>query len=93
MAPATQDTQPVVFSQTEFHAILRLAMREAVRTTLINILEEEVEQFIQAAPYERSPLRRDRRNGHYLRDLDTSVGHLEALPVPRTLERLSDPGL
>ena len=63
---------------------LRLVLREAVRTTLINILEEEVEQFIQAAPYERSPLRRDRRNGHYSRDLGTSVGQLEALPVPRT---------
>jgi len=84
MAPETQDTQPVVFSQTEFHAALRFAMREAVRLTLINILEEELEQFVQAAPYERSPLRRDRRNGHYARDLDTSVGHLDALPVPRT---------
>jgi len=84
MAPETQDTQPVVFSQTEFHAALRLAMREAVRSTLINILEEEVELFVQAGPYERSPLRRDRRNGYYARDLDTSVGHLDALPVPRT---------
>lgn len=84
MAPEPQDTQPVVFSQTEFHASLRLVLREAVRTTLINILEEEVQQFIQAAPYERSPLRRDRRNGHYVRDLGTSVGQLEALPVPRT---------
>lgn len=84
MAPEAKDTQPIVFSQTEFHSSLRLVLREAVRTTLINILEEEVEQFIQAARYERSPLRRDRRNGHYPRDLGTSVGQLEALPVPRT---------
>jgi transposase-like protein len=84
MAPEAKDTQPVVFSQTEFHTSLRLILREAVRTTLIHILEEEVDQFIQAAPYERSPLRRDRRNGHYSRDLGTSVGQLAAVPVPRT---------
>ena len=84
MAPKPKDTQSVVFSQTEFHASLQAAMRQAVRTTLVTILEEEVTQFIQATPYERSPLRRDRRNGHYTRDLDTTVGRVEALPVPRT---------
>jgi hypothetical protein len=29
MAPKTQDTEPVVFSQTEFHTALRLAWSEA----------------------------------------------------------------
>ena len=28
--------------------------------------------------------RRDYRNGHYTRGLDTSIGHLDNLPVPRT---------
>jgi putative transposase len=84
MAPKPKDTQSIVFSQTEFHAELQAAMRQAVRTTLVAILEEEVTQFIQASPYERSPWRRDRRNGHYTRDLDTTVGHLNDLPVPRT---------
>jgi putative transposase len=84
MAPKPKDTQSVVFSQTEFHASLQEALRQAVRTTLLTILEEELTQFIQATPYERSPLRRDRRNGYYTRDLDTTVGHLDDLPVPRT---------
>ncbi len=84
MAPRAKDTQPIVFSQADFHASLRLTLLQAVRTTLVAVLEEEVEQFIQAKPYERSPFRRDQRNGSYTRDLDTTVGHLADLPVPRT---------
>src|SRR5438552_9882512 len=84
MAPKPKDTQAIVFRQADFHASLRLALLEAVRTTLVTILEEEVEQFIQAKPYERSPLRRDQRNGRYSRSLDTTVGHIADLPVPRT---------
>jgi transposase-like protein len=84
MAPKTNDTPPVVFSQTEFHSALRLSLLQAVRTTLAEVLQEEVTQVIQAQPYERSPLRRDRRNGAYTRTLDTSVGRLEDLAVPRT---------
>ncbi len=84
MAPKPKDTQSIVFSQTEFHSALQASLRQAVRATLVAILEEEVTQFIQATAYERSPLRRDRRNGHYTRALDTTVGHLDDLAVPRT---------
>lgn len=84
MAPKAKDTPPVVFSQTEFHTALRQSMQQAVRATFVAILEEELTQFIQAQPYERSPLRRDRRNGTYTRDLDTTVGRLSDLAVPRT---------
>jgi transposase-like protein len=59
-------------------------MRLAIRHTFITVLEEEVEGFIQAALYQRTPERRDYRNGHYERNLVTTVGELEALPVPRT---------
>lgn len=34
--------------------------------------------------YERGEQRRDYRNGHYARSLDTSIGHIDNLPVPRT---------
>jgi putative transposase len=63
---------------------VREAMREFVRLALTTVLEEEVTALIGAAPYERNLLRRDRRNGHYARDLDTSVGHIDHLAVPRT---------
>jgi len=51
---------------------------------LVTILEEEVEAFIGALPYERTPQRQDQRNGYYTRDLETSLNRIEALPVPRT---------
>ncbi len=71
MAPRAQDTQPVEFSQHDFHAYVRATMCEAVRLALTAILEEEMTALIGAAPYEHSPLWRDRRNGYYTRDLDT----------------------
>jgi transposase-like protein len=51
---------------------------------LIDLMEEEVTAFVGAKEYERTPTRRDQRNGTYSRDLDTTVGRIEALPVPRT---------
>ena len=35
-------------------------------------------------PYERTQQRRDQRNGHYRRDLETTMGQIADLPVPRT---------
>jgi transposase-like protein len=64
--------------------LLHDQLRQAVRVTLVAILDAEVEAFIGAGPYERTPWRRDRRNGTYARDLDTSVGRISDLPVPRT---------
>ncbi len=84
MAPRAKDTQSVEFRQDDFQAFVRDIMRDFVRIALTTILEEEVTALIGAAPYERNPIRRDHRNGTYTRDLDTSVGRIEALPVPRT---------
>lgn len=64
--------------------LLQERLRLAIKYTLIQILEEEVEAFVNAAPYQRTPERRDYRNGNYERDLGTSMGVIEDLPVPRT---------
>jgi transposase-like protein len=64
--------------------LLQERMRLAIKYTLIQILEEEVEAFVQAAPYQRTTERKDYRNGSYQRDLGTSMGVVEDLPVPRT---------
>ena len=84
MTPKPEHTLAQEPSQTEFQELLQAKLREAVRYTLITVLEAEVEALIGAAPYQRSDQRRDHRNGHYQRDLVTGVGLVEALPVPRT---------
>lgn len=80
----TQDTQPDRPSQAEFQALLHEKMRSAIRVMFVDLLDEEVTAFVGATAYQRTSTRRDQRNGTYPRDLDTSVGRLEALPVPRT---------
>ena len=84
MTPDTQDTQPVPPSQADFQALLHEKMRSAIRVMFVTLLEEEVTAFVGADVYQRTPTRRDQRNGTYPRDLTTTVGRLEALPVPRT---------
>lgn len=71
-------------SQEVFDTMLKERLRYAVRIALMEILEEEVTAFIGAKPYERSAERRDHRNGHYRRDLETTVGQISDLPIPRT---------
>src|SRR5512140_798084 len=84
MAPAKQDNALAQIGQEQFQAFLQAQMREAVRLALIAVLEEEVTVLIGAGPYERTLTRQDQRNGQYPRNLDTSVGRIEQLPVPRT---------
>jgi hypothetical protein len=57
--------------------------RAAVRLTSVTILEEEVEALVGAPRYARTPERQDQRNGYDTRDLGTTVGEIEDLPVPR----------
>jgi putative transposase len=84
MTPKPEHTLTQELSQTDFHELLQAKLREAVRYTLITVLEAEVEALIGAAPYQRTSQRRDHRNGYYRRDLVTGVGLVKALPVPRT---------
>jgi putative transposase len=84
MALANDHTQDEQISQADFQTLLQEKMRQAVRFTLVTILEEEVEAFVGAGRYQRAGERRDQRNGYYERGLVTGVGKIEALPVPRT---------
>lgn len=86
MTPKTENNQITPLSQTEFQELLHEKMRQAVRLTLITVLESEIEAFIGAAPYQRSGQRRAYRNGSYRRSLGTSVGQIDDLTVPRTRE-------
>jgi putative transposase len=65
-------------------AMVREKLQQAVRTALMSVLEAEIDAFIGAVRYEHTEQRHDYRNGHYRRGLDTSLGHISDLPVPRT---------
>ena len=84
MAPKQKDTTLEPLGQSDFQSLLQERIRMAVRLTLVTILEDEVSALIGALPYERTLERRDYRNGHYTRDLDTTVGLIQDLSVPRT---------
>lgn len=61
---------------------LQAMLRGAVRAGLEVCLEAELEALIGAEWYERIGGRRDYRNGHYRRELLTSMGRIE-LTMPR----------
>jgi putative transposase len=83
MTPDPEHTESAVISQADFHALLRDKMCWAVRFLLNTVLDAEVEAFIGAAPYARTPTRQDYRNGSYERGLVTGIGAV-TLTVPRT---------
>jgi transposase-like protein len=84
MAHTENTIEDVVRSQETFEQMVHERLRQAVRVALISVLEEEVTAFIGAGPYERSEHRRDQRNGHYTRHLETTMGQIADLPGPRT---------
>ena len=84
MTPKTNHKQIDAEGQATIQELLQEKLRLAIKLTIIQTLEEEVEAFVKAEPYQRTAERRDYRNGTYPRDLGTSMGVIEELPVPRT---------
>lgn len=84
MTRQKNDTQDENESQASFEAMVREKLQQAVRTALMSVLEAEMDAFIGAVRYEHTAQRRDYRNGHYTRGLDTSLGRISDLVVPRT---------
>lgn len=84
MTPKLHHKQIDVEGQATLRDLLQEKMKLAIRYTLLQALEEEVEAYVQAAPHERTKNRRDHRNGTYRRGLGTSMGEIEDLAVPRT---------
>ncbi|WP_419393043.1 IS256 family transposase [Cytobacillus praedii] len=62
---------------------LDMVIKSAIVLVLNEVMEKEREVYLQAAAYERSPDRRDYRNGYYERELILGIGKLK-LKVPRT---------
>ncbi len=84
MALNEHDIETLTGSQEQFETYVREHPRQAVRLALRNVLEEEVEAVIGAQRYERTERRQDQRNGHDTRNLDTSMGSITDVAVPRT---------
>jgi transposase-like protein len=72
-------------TQDQIRTDLRDVLRGAVRTALEVLLEEEIRALVGARPWQRLVSRRDQRNGTYLRQVMTSLGHVE-LAIPRSRE-------
>ena len=61
---------------------LKELVRSSVEETLNGLLEQEAEQLVNAAKYERSEERQGYRSGHYSRNLTTTSGDVE-LKMPK----------
>jgi len=74
------DQAPIDPQQVQ--ALLKAELNHRVQTMLNQLLIREVDDQLLARRYERQDVRRDYRNGYYLRGLATSFGQFE-LHVPR----------
>ena len=73
-----QDIEPEKFWEE-----LGEIIREGIRIALEKAIHYEFSQFIGALEYERTPNRKDVRNGYRMRDFETIYGVLENIKIPR----------
>ena len=67
----------------EFFDALEGWIRGAVRMIIDKAINEEFHAFIGCLPYERTPERKDYRNGYLLKDFETRFGVIENILIPR----------
>ena len=68
----------------EFWIDVNTYLRKLTRKLIEDTLDEEMIQYQQRERYQRTENRLDYRNGHYYRDLDTTLGPIEKITVPRS---------
>jgi len=70
-------------------------LRRLVKDVIEIGLDEEITQYMQTLPYQRTPNtnRLDYRNGYYWRNLDTTLGPVEDIAVPRSRQGLFRPSV
>lgn len=77
--------------QKEFWVDINIHLRNLVKDLIEVSLDEEMLQYTQTQPYQRTNNRLDYRNGHYHRNLDTTLGPVENIAVPRSRQGLFRP--
>jgi putative transposase len=83
------DTQP-----KDFWIDVNAYLRKLTKSFIEDTMEEELIQYMQTQPYQRALLPRiDYRNGYYRRSLDTSLGSIEDIAVPRSRSSLYKPSV
>jgi len=83
-----QETQP-----KDFWLDLNTYAKSITREFFQISLEEEMIQYQQRKPYQRTDNRIDYRNGHYTRTIDTAFGSIENLKIPRSRSSLFRPSM
>ena len=72
----------------DFWGDINVRLRSLVKDLVELSLEEEMIQYMQTRPYQRTDNRLDYRNGYYDRDLETTLGRLQDIAVPRSRQGL-----
>jgi transposase-like protein len=81
--------------QESFWTDINQHLRRLVKGIIETSLDEEMIQYMQTQPYQRTDKsnRLDYRNGHYYRNLDTTLGPIEHITVPRSRQGLFKPSV
>lgn len=69
-----------------FEEDLKEQTLKLAKELLETCLEEELKMIVKAGHYEQTEERKDYRNGYYERDLETSIGRIIGIRVPRARE-------
>jgi putative transposase len=75
----------------DFWQDVSIRLRQLTKDLIEVSLDEEITQYMQRQPYQRTQNRIDYRNGYYYRNLDTTTGPLEDIAVPRSRQGLFRP--
>ncbi len=75
----------------DFWIDVNMHLRKLTRKLIEDTLDEEMIQYQQRERYQRTQDRLDYRNGHYRRSLDTTLGPIGDIAVPRSRHGLFKP--
>lgn len=68
----------------DFWVDINSHLRRLSKGLIEDTLEEEITQYMQRQPYQRTQNNIDYRNGYYYRSLDTTLGPIENISIPRS---------
>ena len=71
-------------TDSNFWLDIKTHTRSLLKDTMHICMEEEMAQYTQSQRYQRTDSRIDYRNGYYSRNLDTELGPIDELKIPRS---------
>lgn len=78
-------------NEVNFWADIKTHTRSLLKDLIQDCLRENMDAYTNAQPYQRTEQRIDYRNGYYCRSLDTELGPLDNIRVPRSRVGLFQP--